>query len=218
MELASLKATRISKSFNRRKVLSDINFSLENGQSLAVTGRNGSGKSTLLKIVSGVLTPTTGSLEYWHRGTMLRPAEALNLIGFISPYLAMYEEFTAWENLDLFRRIRGIRTGDDRLTSLLTRVNLLARKDDPVRTYSSGMKQRLKYAFALLHEPPVLLVDEPSSNLDAEGIEIVYGLIEERKKDGIVIVATNDTGELSLCEGLIDLDEQRPGGRQGDRQ
>lgn len=216
MEQTALIAKGISKSFNRRNILSDINFSLESGQSLAITGRNGSGKSTLLKIVSGVLTPTSGSLAYRHGGKILTPAEAFNLIGFISPYLALYDEFTAWENLDLFRRIRGIRTPDERLSGLLTRVNLLARRDDPVRTYSSGMKQRLKYAFALLHEPPVLLIDEPASNLDADGIEIVYRIIEERKKTGILILATNDAGELRLCDGLINLDEQFPAGREGE--
>jgi len=211
MEQTILKATDLAKSFNRRSIFSGIDITLSTGQSLAITGRNGSGKSTLLKIAAGVLAPSGGTLEILVGGRAFRPAEAFSLIGFVAPYLEMYDEFTAWENLDLFRRIRGIGARDDRLTGLLERVNLLARKDDPVRTYSSGMKQRLKYAFALLHDPPVLLVDEPASNLDAEGIAIVYGIIEERKESGIAIIATNDTGELRLCDSIIDLDDRRRG-------
>ena len=207
-----LTASGISKTFNRRNIFSGINFSLELGGSIAITGRNGSGKSTLLKITAGVLAPTAGTVQVRHEGKTLHPADAFNLIGFVSPYLQMYDEFTAWENLDIFRRIRGISSDDSRLLNLLTRVNLQTRKDDPVRTYSSGMKQRLKYAFALVHDPLVLLVDEPASNLDAEGIDIIYGLIEERRKDGITVLATNDSRELRLCASVIDLDRRDGGG------
>jgi heme exporter protein A len=129
-------------------------------------------------------------------------------VGFVAPYLQLYDEFTALENLRLLRRIRGIRTSDETMLALLRRVNLFDRRNDFVRTYSSGMKQRLKYAFALLHEPPVLLLDEPASNLDDEGIATVRQIIEEQKKKGILIIATNEQHDAELCQQTIDLNKQ----------
>ena len=113
----------------------------------------------------------------------------------------------ALENLEIFKNVRGLDTTEKFIIDLLKRVNLEHRKNDLVRTYSSGMKQRLKYAFALLHQPPILMLDEPSSNLDAEGIASIYQMIEEQKKRGILILATNDVEEQKLCTQVIDLND-----------
>jgi heme exporter protein A len=102
--------------------------------------------------------------------------------------------------------------GDDSILELLKQVGLSDRKDDFVRTYSSGMKQRLKYAFALLHQPPILLLDEPASNLDREGIATVYEIMQRQKQRGVLIIATNDPGDLQLCDQVINI-EPSPGAR-----
>jgi heme exporter protein A len=208
MQELKLDARGLSKVFHRRKVFSGISFSLATRGSLAVTGRNGSGKSTLIKILAGVLSPTRGEVQLMLSGKPVPPAERFAHIGLVSPYLQLYDEFTAWENLDLFRKIRAVREGDDYLLGLLERLRLLERKDEPVRTYSSGMKQRLKYAFALLHRPPVLLLDEPTSNLDAEGILTVGSVMAEQKERGILIVATNDAEDLKQCTASVNLDAE----------
>ncbi|HSL89509.1 MAG TPA: ATP-binding cassette domain-containing protein, partial [Ignavibacteriaceae bacterium] len=120
-------------------------------------------------------------------------------------YLVLYEEFSAWENLDLCAKIRGIKIDEQRVKYLLEKFLLLNRKDDLVKTYSSGMKQRLKFIFALMHSPALLILDEPTSNLDDEGKSSVYEIIKEEASKNIVIVASNENQDLSLCPEIIDL-------------
>jgi heme exporter protein A len=202
MSAVSLQAEGIQKTFNRRKIFSGIQFAVRETDSLSITGRNGSGKSTLMKIIAGVLSPTSGSLTIRVGEGEVSPAERHRYVGFVSPYLQLYDEFTGVENLELFCEVRGIEAD---IHGLLQKVNLHARKNDLLRTYSSGMRQRLKYAFALLHRPPVLLLDEPTSNLDSEGKETVHAIIEEQKRSGIVVIATNDEEDRALCNHEIHL-------------
>jgi heme exporter protein A len=208
MKTIIFQTDNIAKTFNNRKIFSEISFSLKEKDSIAITGRNGSGKSTLLKILAGVLTPTRGTTELKIDGKIIKSEDYFNQLGLVSPYLQLYDEFTGWENLDFFRRVRNINVEDKYLDELLYRFNIWERRNDYVRTYSSGMKQRLKYAFALIHKPPILLLDEPTSNLDAEGISTVYDSMEEHKRDGILIVATNDSEDIKHCGRVIDLNNQ----------
>lgn len=201
----AIKAEGLKKVFNRRVVFEGVSFSLTPTQTLLISGRNGSGKSTLIKIVAGVLSPTAGSVSISgpsERGYFGHQA----LIGMVSPYLQMYEEFSAEENLLYASTIRGEAYDQTRAHELLRRVALYARKDDPVRTYSSGMKQRIKYAFALLHRPPILLLDEPMANLDADGIAIVREIMQEQRRNGAVLVATNDLTDVDVYDKRITLD------------
>jgi len=198
-------ANRLAKTFNRRKIFSEISFSLKPTESLAITGRNGSGKSTLLKILAGVLTPTFGKIEMSVDNKIISSVDYFKHIGFVSPYLQLYDEFSGWENLDIFRKVRNLDVSDEYLQELLIRVNLWERRSDYVRTYSSGMKQRLKYAFALIHKPPILLLDEPMSNLDSEGMSTVRKIMEEQINTGVLIIATNEEDDLNICTNVIDL-------------
>ena len=215
MDEIFLSASGLKKTFNRRTVFSDLHFTVTSRHSLAITGPNGSGKSTLMKMLAGVLSPTAGTILYKHNSSEVKPSDIFSLIGFVAPYLQLYDEFTGWENLDLVRRVRGLRIPNDRLDTLLDRVRLIDRKNDLVRTYSSGMKQRLKYAFALIHRPPVLLLDEPTSNLDVDGATMVDDIIREQRAHGMVIVATNDREDSRRCDSVISLEQRTPsdGGR-----
>lgn len=208
----SVNAEGIEKRYNRRKIFSNINFTLHEKESMAITGRNGSGKSTLLKIIAGVLSPTKGDISLSVENKDIPMHDWFTRIGFVAPYLRMYEEFTAAENLRLFSKIRGLSFSENAMLELLRRVNLFDRRNDYVRTYSSGMKQRLKYVFALIHEPPVLLLDEPLSNLDDEGIATVRQIISGQKDKGILIIATNEKQDAELCKEIIDLNTQFTGG------
>lgn len=205
MDKFLLEAQSLRKSYNHRTVFFDVSFSLRFRNGLGIAGRNGSGKTTLAKIIAGILFPTTGRIQYSLGTNVIENNTLQDYVGFVAPYLQLYDEFTAWENLDLARRIRGVKIPNDRLRALLERVNLADRKDGLVRTYSSGMKQRLKYAFALLHQPSLLILDEPSSNLDSEGIQIVEQIMKEQVERGILVVATNESEDLSYCTQTLDL-------------
>lgn len=198
----TFQAENLSKNFDRKLIFKDISFSLSNGDALAVTGRNGSGKSTLVKILCTLLNQTAGALNLNIDGKNIERSRYYNFTGLVSPYLNLYDEFTGYENLQIISNIR--RTFDknnlqENIDTVLKRVGLYERRNDILRIYSSGMKQRLKIAFAVLHNPLILFLDEPTDNLDAEGIKIVDEIVSEYKKDKIIIVATNNEYEKSYC-------------------
>ena len=204
MSPITITAQGISKDFNRKEIFKDITFSLSSPASLSITGKNGAGKSTLSKIIAGLISSTRGSLTYSIDGNKIGIEEFKHHIGFVSPYLNLYDEFTALENLQILSRIRtSIGSYEERIKELLSLVGLWDRRDDYVGTFSSGMKQRLKYAFALLHHPAVLILDEPTSNLDAEGIDIIKKIVHEQQKANILIIATNDREEAAWCTQQI---------------
>ena len=206
MKLIQLSVSGVAKEFSRRTIFRDVSFSLSHGESLAITGRNGSGKSTLVKVIAGLLSPTRGKVEYSDGGKQIEVDELRHHIGLVSPYLQLYDEFSGKENLELLSEIRS-GSGEDpaRIREVLEMVGLWERKSDFVRTYSSGMKQRLKYAFAILHRPSLLILDEPTSNLDSDGIEMVKRVVGDQKKQGVLIVATNDSDEAKWCAANITL-------------
>jgi heme exporter protein A len=200
----TITAQGLSKNFNRRAIFKDVSFTLSSPASLSITGKNGAGKSTLSKIIAGLISSTSGSLTYSIHGDKIGIEKFKHHIGFVSPYLNLYDEFTALENLQILSRIRtASRQQNERIKELLTLVGLWDRRDDVIGTFSSGMKQRLKYAFALLHDPAVLILDEPTSNLDADGIEIIKNIVLEQQKTNILIIATNDKEEATWCTQQI---------------
>ncbi len=204
----SIRGVGLTKVFNRRIIFENISFALEAARTMLISGRNGSGKSTLVKLLAGLLTPTRGTVSIDGTGAR-NEFDRLAAIGMVSPYLQMYDEFSAAENLRFAMAIRGMPFDRDYADDLLKRVALLQRKDDPVRTYSSGMKQRVKYAFALIHRPPVLILDEPMSNLDADGITVVRAIMAEHRNGGILIVATNDLSDVEGYDEHVDLNAGR---------
>ena len=127
------------------------------------------------------------------------------LIGLVSPDLVLYDELSALENLAFFARVAGLAVTGDRLNEDLEKVGLGGRGKDKVGSYSSGMKQRLKYCLALLRKPPLLLLDEPMSNLDERGKKTVDGIIKSHK--GILVIATNERSELEYGSRIIRLDQ-----------
>jgi heme exporter protein A len=203
-----LQAAGVKKVFNRRPIFDGIGFRVQQGETLLITGRNGSGKSTLVKILADVLTPSAGEVVLTWGGGAVRERRH-RYFGLVSPYLQLYDEFSAEENLSLAQRIRGLREEPAEADRLFALLGILHRKGDPVRTFSSGMKQRAKYAMALIHHPPILLLDEPMSNLDAEGMEAVRSLMHAQRTQGILVVATNDLTDVDRYEHRIDLHGSR---------
>lgn len=205
----SLQAHSLQKSFGRRLVFSGITFNLNKPAALGISGPNGSGKSTLIKILAGINSPTKGQVIHSDNGKEIISEKIHNYIGFVSPYLVLYDEFSAWENLNYFASIRNISFDKSKVESLLDQFLLLNRKDDLVKAYSSGMKQRLKFIFALMHSPAFIFLDEPTSNLDDEGKQTVYNLIKSESEKAIVVVASNERNDLAHCGKVIDLNDHK---------
>jgi len=201
----SVEAIDVNKTFGRRLIFNKINFRMDKSGIFGISGPNGSGKSTLVKIIAGLLAPSKGKIIHKNSDEEIIPEKLHNHIGFASPYLVLYEEFTAWENLDIFSKIRGINFNKDMAKDLLNRFLLYKRRNDLVKTYSSGMKQRMKFIFALMHNPELLIFDEPTSNLDEEGKDSVYNIITDIGRECIVIIASNEKTDLELSNEILDL-------------
>lgn len=194
-----IKVESASKRFGPRKVFADINFDLKTGDSLAIVGRNGSGKSTLMLCLLRQYLLTKGTLKYFENDKELENDSLKGRIGFVSPYLNYYTQLSAEENIRFIATIRGINVTGKEINALLVKVGLEGRGSDLVGEYSSGMYQRLKYAIAMLDEPAFLFLDEPSSNLDSDGKEIVKQIIDEHRAGCIIVIATNEQEEYSLA-------------------
>ena len=199
----NIEIKNIGKYFGERKIFSNINFEISSGSSVSITGPNGSGKTTLMRIISGLLNPTEGTVTYSNNGTNLKEREKFNHLGLVGPYLELYDDLTAMENLKFFSKMKRIKNDEDIINGLLEKMNLGGHESDLVKNYSSGMKQRLKYVFALLGSPEILLLDEPTSNLDKEGTTTVYEIMENQKSNGILIIATNDEADLKFGDSQI---------------
>ena len=205
----SLQAQSVSKFFGRRLIFKGIDFNWSENGVYGVSGPNGSGKSTIVKIIAGLISASEGKIIHKLNNEEIIPEKLHNHIGFVSPYLILYEEFSAWENLNIFAKIRSIEFNENKISELLDKLKILHRKDDLVKTYSSGMKQRLKFVFALMHSPELIIFDEPTSNLDDEGKETVYSLVKEESKNSVVVLASNEKTDLGYCNEILYLEKYK---------
>jgi len=196
--MITLTAEKIGHHYAGRTILKDISFSINSGQCLAIVGPNGSGKSTLVKILSGLLSAKAGTYEY---SESVGPLQRLQRrIGLVTPYLQLYRDLTALENLAFFASAHQVALDNERIKALFTEVGLAGREHDALRSYSSGMMQRAKYVMALYHQPDILILDEPTANLDQSGCDMVYALIERMRSDKLVVLATNEPREAALAD------------------
>ena len=203
--MVHLSLAGVSKRFGRRRVFEGVNAEVGRGEVLVVIGPNGAGKSTLLLVIAGLLRPTRGQVVISVDGKALPYENRRQWLGMVAPDLTLYQELTALENLRFFERVRGRVPREADLEALLERVGLEGRGRDRVGTYSSGMRQRLKYAFALAHAPKVLLLDEPTANLDASGVSMVEEVIAEQRRRGVLVLATNAPEEARHGDHCVAL-------------
>lgn len=199
---ARLEAFGLTRSFGHQRAVDDLSFAIEAGHVLALFGPNGAGKSTLLKCLAGALGPTSGELRF--EGAPLDPrSEAWRRrIGVLSHQTFLYGHLTAAENLRFHGDLHGVDDLERRIDAGLASVDLLNRADDPVRGFSRGMRQRLALARTLLHDPDVVLLDEPWTGLDAHASAVLRGVLEQLR-DGrrtVVLVTHNLTEGLALAD------------------
>jgi heme exporter protein A len=199
-----LEAREVEHWFAPRRGLGRVSFAHAGPGCVVVRGSNGTGKSTLLRIVAGLLRPTHGALELWVEGRGVAAERRRPWIGFASPELSFYDELTVGENLAFAAEARGMRD-PGAVRESLGRVGLAGRIGDRVAALSSGLKQRLRLAFALLHRPPVLLLDEPGSHLDDDGRAVVEAIVGEQRRHGLVLLATNEDREGRLADARVEL-------------
>jgi ABC-type multidrug transport system ATPase subunit len=182
-----IRATDLEKRFGARRVLRGVSFELERGETLVVTGPNGSGKTTLLRLLVGLAAPSRGKLEIgFDRGR----------IGFLSHAPLVYRELSAVENLDLFGRLYRVPERRERIGMLLERFGLWEVRNERVHAYSRGMSQRLALCRALLHEPDLLVLDEPFAALDEEGATLLDAELAELAREHTLVVSTHDPERL----------------------
>ena len=192
------------KRFNRDWIFRHLTFNFESSISYAITGPNGSGKSTLLQLIAGAIEPSEGKL-FWHSGDKkIDEAKVYQHISICAPYLELVEEMTALEFLRFHSRFKPL-IQDGSYSDLLTIVQLDKAAHKQIRYFSSGMKQRLKLAQAIFSNTPVLLLDEPCTNLDEAGYQLYYSLIDKYCGDRLVIVSSNEKLEYSFCREVVDV-------------
>jgi heme ABC exporter ATP-binding subunit CcmA len=191
-------ARELAKRYGRKRVLSDVSLELAAGDVLLVTGPNGAGKTTLLRLLAGLAAPTSGELTH---------AVEREQVGFLGHEPLVYRELSALENLDLFGRLYRVPERRERIGMLLERYGLWEARHERVATYSRGMQQRLGLCRTLLHDPRLLVLDEPFSALDAAGAELLdRELADARGRDCGLVVATHDPERIaSLATARVAL-------------
>lgn len=208
MEDIELICKNLSKSYSGKSIFKNLSLSLKSRQSIAVTGRNGSGKSTLIKVLANLIQASKGQVIIRNSKEELPKEKWYKKTGLISPYLNLYDELTGLENLEFFYKLKADDASgcSERVNYYLQKVNLFERRNELLKNYSSGMKQRLKLAFAVMNEPEILFLDEPRSNLDKSGIGIVNELATAHKANGILVIATNDEEDKLLCDDSVNIE------------
>jgi heme exporter protein A len=203
----TLNVSGIGKHYGETLLFKNISFQLNRGDVLAVAGWNGSGKSTLLRIIAGLVRPSAGQVEMLFNSEPIPRESRRRFVGMVAPAFSLYDELTGLENMEFFCRVRGIACNRGDCLDIIDRVGLTAHAKKMHRDYSSGMKQRLKLAQALLHNPPLLLLDEPGCNLDGLGIKVVEEIISNQRQLGMTVIASNEEREVGYAGKVINLSE-----------
>lgn len=204
----ALESEDVRKHFGNFPALRGVSLQVCRGEFYCLFGKNGAGKTTFLKVAATLMRPSHGRIYIEGIDIRKDPEQARRHLGFLSHNTYLYRDLSAVENLRFFGRLYGLGGAEDRIHHLIQRVGLAGRLHDPVRSFSRGLQQRLGIARALLHEPSVLLLDEPYTGLDANAVEILDGMLDEAVKAGKTIILTTHSLEQGLRAatqaGIID--------------
>jgi len=204
-----IRLEHTGRKFNTEWIFRNLSYTFESGSAYAVLGRNGSGKSTLLQVIAGNLLPSAGRVIYTHHGAPVTDQEVFRYLSLVAPYQELIEEFTLREMLDFhfsFKKLReGFTVGS--ITGLLGFGNT-GRK--PIRQFSSGMKQRVKLACAMFSDTPLLLLDEPTTNLDRAGTDWYLDLVSKHSAGRTIIICSNlHQVESGFCKATLSIEDYK---------
>jgi ABC-type multidrug transport system ATPase subunit len=202
----TIQAQNASKRFHHEWIFKNLNLDLSAGDTIAITGGNGSGKSTLLKCLSGAIPLTSGTIQYQSGTTQIVEEQWFRSLALATPYLELPEEFTLSEVLSFhfqFKNPLQQRSNEE----ILELLGLEKHKSKTLSQFSSGMKQRVKLALAIFSEVPFLLLDEPTTNLDKQGVTWYLDLIKQFTPNRIVMICSNDPREYDFCEKKIAMED-----------
>jgi len=193
------------KSFNRHWLFRNLNTTFHSGEKWAILGANGSGKSTLGLLLSGQLTPTEGSIEHIHHRVPVQLKNLHTLVSLTSPALELNEDLNTKEVFALHQKLKPLQTekGSEIFASMAGFDSKTMQK--PIATFSSGMKQRVKLALAVMSDTPLLILDEPFTNLDKSGELFFYALLEKFGQERLLLIASNRAEEYAVCDRSINL-------------
>ncbi|WP_461449167.1 ABC transporter ATP-binding protein [Mucilaginibacter sp.] len=194
----------IGRRFNREWIFRRVDYTFTSGESYAILGSNGSGKSTLLQILNGSLSPSAGTIGYELNGKNIAVEDVFVHLSLAAPYLELIEEFTLTEMIDLHFKFKSYKAGMDNkaVIELLAMEN---NKNKLIKYFSSGMKQRLKLALAFCSDTALLMLDEPTSNLDSQGVDWYLNLVERFAEDRLTIVCSNQPHEYGFCGKKLNI-------------
>ncbi|WP_395808046.1 ATP-binding cassette domain-containing protein [Daejeonella sp.] len=195
---------QIGRRFNREWIFRNINYEFESGNSYAVLGSNGAGKSTLLQVISGSLSSSEGKISHMHGDTLIDQEKVYIQQSMAAPYLELIEEFTLTELIDFHFRFKKYRQGLNR-QGVIELLGLKNSEFKAIKYFSSGMKQRVKLALAFCSDTDLLLLDEPASNLDQQGLDWYLSLASTFSSDRLLLICSNQEQEYSFCSHQINI-------------
>ena len=199
-----INVTNLGKRYNRDWIFRNFSYSFTAGKKYAITGPNGSGKSTLLQVLAAAILHNEGNVQYSMLNAQYSTEDVYKQIAIAAPYLELIEEMTTKEMLEFHAKFKTLQLP---VAEIIQIVSLEKAADKQIRYFSSGMKQRLKLAQAFFSDTPVLFLDEPTTNLDADGITLYHQLIKNYTKDKLVIVSSNDKQEYDFCDETIAIND-----------
>ena len=195
---------KVSKRFNQNWLFKNLDYHIQGPQSYAITGPNGSGKSTLLKILAGMIPASKGTVSYHNSENSVDPDNIYQFLSFCAPYMEVPEELSLKELLEFHFGLKQ-RNGVVSIEEMVSNAGLTHALHKPIHTFSSGMKQRVKLALSIYATTPMLLMDEPTTNLDDSGVTWYLDEIKRIKSSKLLIIASNQTIEYDFCDNFIQL-------------
>ena len=207
--MGSIQLKNISKRYNKQWIFKDISFSFNGPAAYVIKGQNGSGKTTLLQLLSGNLQQSKGEISYNINNQNILIEDVFKYVSYASPYIELYEEYTLKETINFQASFKPFKNNLS-TQEIITILNLENAQDKTLKQFSTGMKQRVKLALAILCDAPILLLDEPTSNLDKNIIKWYQQLIKDYTKDKLVIVCSNDNQEeYYFCTQEINIEDYK---------
>lgn len=194
----------LGRRFNRDWIFRNINYTFSQPETYAILGINGSGKSTLLQILNGSLSPSAGTICFFYQHKNLAVEEVYQHISLAAPYLELIEEFTLTEMINFHFQFKNYLNGMDR-PKIIELLQMDSSKNKLIRYFSSGMKQRVKLALAFCADTPLLMLDEPTANLDTQGIDWYLRLIEQFAANRLTVICSNQEHEYSFCQHQLNI-------------